>query len=168
MESMSFSAYQDLKSTPLNHCSCASNERPLMVNCAGQFVASRPFVTYNRTGRLDYYLLHILSGRLEIPMGDATVVAKRGAVVAFPPSFPYRYAYTGGELLCYQWVHFTGSEAEKMLTAAGCPIKPEEIGLDRKQYIHGIYTAQLIRKRYTVLDMLYEAGLLDAAVAELP
>ena len=58
--------------------------------------------------------------------------------------------------------------AEKMLTAAGCPVKPEEIGLDRKQYIHGIYTAQLIRKRYTVLDMLYEAGLLDAAAAELP
>jgi len=63
---------------------------------------------------------------------------------------------------------YTRKEAEKMLLAAGCPVKPGEIGLDRKQYIHGIYAAQLIRKRYTVLDMLYEAGLLDAAVAELP
>ena len=119
MESMSFSAYQDLKSTPLNHCSCASSERPLMVNCAGQFVASRPFATYNRTGRLDYYLLYIVSGRLEIPMGDTTVVAKRGCAVVFPPNAPYRYSYTGGETLCYRWVHFTGSEAEKMLSLCG-------------------------------------------------
>ena len=52
----------------------------------------------------------------------------------------------------------------EMLKAAGAPVTPEEIGLSRQQFIHGIKTAQLIRKRYTILDLLYEAGVLDEAV----
>ena len=51
-----------------------------------------------------------------------------------------------------------------MLKDAGAPTHYSEIGLPHEQFIHGIHAAQLIRKRYTVLDMLYEAGLLDEAV----
>ena len=47
---------------------------------------------------------------------------------------------------------------------AGIPIDYREIGLGYEQYVHAVRTAQLIRKRYTVLDLLYEAGLLDAAI----
>jgi len=125
METLSFSAYQDLQNTPLNHCSNASNDRPLTVNCAGQFVTSRPFVTNNRTGRLDYYLMYVLSGRLEIPLGGIDVVAKRGSVIVFPPNEPYRYTFRGGETLCYQWVHFTGSEAKKAVEACGLDTLPK-------------------------------------------
>ena len=53
------------------------------------------------------------------------------------------------------------------LRSAGCPTAPEEIGLGKAQFIHGIFAAQLIRKRYTVLDLLYDAGLLKAAVAKV-
>jgi len=53
------------------------------------------------------------------------------------------------------------------LKAAGCPTTPEEIGLDRAQFIHGIYTAQLIRKRYNILELLYDAGLLKTAVEKM-
>ena len=52
-----------------------------------------------------------------------------------------------------------------MLKNAHAPTRFEEIGLTREQYFHGIKTAQLIRNRYTSLDMLYEAGLLDAALS---
>ncbi len=58
-------------------------------------------------------------------------------------------------------------QLEKMLLTAHAPTEFEQIGLTFEQYIHGIKTAQLIRKRYTILDMLYEAGLLDAALAVL-
>ena len=51
-----------------------------------------------------------------------------------------------------------------MLKKAHAPTRFEEIGLTAEQYYHGIKTAQLIRNRYTVLDMLYEAGLLDEAI----
>ena len=52
----------------------------------------------------------------------------------------------------------------KMLKNAHAPTRYEEIGLTAEQYYHGIKTAQLIRNRYTVLDMLYEIGLLDEAI----
>lgn len=52
-------------------------------------------------------------------------------------------------------------ELTRRLTAAGCPVKPADIQLGREQFLHGIRTAQLIRKRYTVLDLVYELGLLE-------
>ncbi|MBQ9503084.1 MAG: sn-glycerol-1-phosphate dehydrogenase [Lentisphaeria bacterium] len=55
----------------------------------------------------------------------------------------------------------------KSLKDAGCPTTPEEIGLDREQSIHGIFTAQLIRRRYNILDLLYDAGLLKTAVEKM-
>ena len=58
-------------------------------------------------------------------------------------------------------------EAVSMLKTAASPALYHEIGLDKEQYIHGIRTAQLIRKRYTVLDYLYTLGLLDAAIQTL-
>jgi len=53
------------------------------------------------------------------------------------------------------------------LKQAGAPTEYEAIGLSREQYLHGIRTAQLIRKRYTVLDLLYECGLFETALATL-
>ena len=54
-----------------------------------------------------------------------------------------------------------------MLKKAGCPVTPSEIGLSREQYLHAVPTAQLIRMRYTVLDLLYECGLLADACKSL-
>ena len=56
------------------------------------------------------------------------------------------------------------AEMRRKLAAAGCPTTPKEIGLDTAQFLHGVRTAQLIRNRYTVLDLLYEMGLLEAAM----
>ena len=58
-------------------------------------------------------------------------------------------------------------ELRKMFRTAGCPISPAEINLDKEQFLHGFRAAQLIRKRYTVLDLLYEAGLFDVAEQRL-
>ena len=60
-------------------------------------------------------------------------------------------------------------ELSSMLKKAHCPVTPEEIGLSREQYLHAVRTAQLIRVRYTILDLLYECGLLgDACKTLLP
>ena len=56
------------------------------------------------------------------------------------------------------------AEAIKMLKAANSPAHYTEIGLGKEQYLHAVRTAQLIRKRYTVLDYLYTLGLLEAAI----
>lgn len=52
-------------------------------------------------------------------------------------------------------------ELTARLAAARCPVKPADIRLGREQFLHGIRTAQLIRKRYTVLDLAYELGLME-------
>lgn len=58
-------------------------------------------------------------------------------------------------------------ELRAMLKKADCPVTPAQIGLSREQYLHAVPTAQLIRTRYTVLDLLYECGLLADACKSL-
>lgn len=62
---------------------------------------------------------------------------------------------------------FSYEETKRLLTEAHAPVRPQEIGLNREQFYHGLFTAQLIRARYTLLDLLYEAGLLDEAAKTL-
>jgi glycerol-1-phosphate dehydrogenase [NAD(P)+] len=64
-----------------------------------------------------------------------------------------------------QYIPF--EELRAMLKKANCPTRPAEIGLTREQFLHAVPTAQLIRTRYTVLDLLYECGLLDDACSTL-
>lgn len=54
-----------------------------------------------------------------------------------------------------------------MLERAGCPTEPADIALDRKTVAIGMRKAQLIRTRYTVLDLAYETGMLDTLVDEI-
>ena len=54
-------------------------------------------------------------------------------------------------------------ELKAMFRAASCPVAPAEIGLDAEQFRHGVLAAQLIRNRYTILDVLDELGLLREA-----
>jgi glycerol-1-phosphate dehydrogenase [NAD(P)+] len=53
------------------------------------------------------------------------------------------------------------------LKAAGCPTTPEEIGLSREAFKDTFARAQMIRRRYTVLDLTTEAGILEELVEEL-
>jgi glycerol-1-phosphate dehydrogenase [NAD(P)+] len=58
-------------------------------------------------------------------------------------------------------------EIKEMLEAAGCPTTPVEIGLGWEDFEKTYRRAQTIRKRYTGLDLAFEAGLLDECVEEL-
>jgi glycerol-1-phosphate dehydrogenase [NAD(P)+] len=59
------------------------------------------------------------------------------------------------------------AELGALLAAAGCPTAPHEIGLTGDD-LRATYTrARTIRRRYTVLDLAHEAGILDDCVAEL-
>lgn len=57
------------------------------------------------------------------------------------------------------------AELKAMLKKAHCPTTPAEIGLESEQFIHGVAAAQLIRKRYTILDVVYELGLSKALIS---
>lgn len=59
------------------------------------------------------------------------------------------------------------AELQRMLRAAGTPAHPYDIGLGWAQFKDTYRRAQMIRKRYTTLDLLLEANLLDELVDEL-
>ncbi|MCA1715629.1 MAG: sn-glycerol-1-phosphate dehydrogenase [Actinobacteria bacterium] len=58
-------------------------------------------------------------------------------------------------------------ELREKLRAAGCPTSPEEIGLSIEDFKATYRRAQMIRSRYTILDLANEAGILDECVEEL-
>ena len=48
------------------------------------------------------------------------------------------------------------------LARAGCPVWAEDIGLGREEAIGTARLAQMIRNRYTVLDLAWDLGAFDA------
>ena len=58
-------------------------------------------------------------------------------------------------------------QIREMLQAAGCPTGPVEIGLRWEDFEATYSRARTIRKRYTVLDLAFEAGILEECVDEL-
>src|SRR5919112_1155374 len=59
------------------------------------------------------------------------------------------------------------AQIKEMLQAAGCPTGPVEIGLGWENFAATYARAQTIRKRYTVLDLALEVGILEECVDDL-
>ena len=59
------------------------------------------------------------------------------------------------------------AELRRLLQAAGCPTTPGEIGLSAEDFKATYRRAQMIRSRYTILDLTNETGILDECVEEL-
>jgi glycerol-1-phosphate dehydrogenase [NAD(P)+] len=58
-------------------------------------------------------------------------------------------------------------QIREMLRAAGCPSEPIEIGLRWEDFEATYSRARTIRRRYTVLDLAFETGILEECVGEL-
>ena len=61
----------------------------------------------------------------------------------------------------------TAEQLRGLLRAAGCPISPIEIGLDRERMQASYMRARQIRSRYTIFDLAAETGCFEACVGEL-
>ncbi len=57
--------------------------------------------------------------------------------------------------------------ARAMLEAAGCPSRPEQIGISRERLRVSFEQAYYIRRRFTVLDFARRLGVFDSAMDEL-
>ena len=54
-----------------------------------------------------------------------------------------------------------------MFQTAGCPTEPRDISLSIENHRYGMRVAQMMRNRYTVVDLLYETGLLDTMMERI-
>ncbi len=117
MKNFGYYAFDDTSKNrlALNRCSRESDAHPLMVNCAGHFASRFPFMTDNKDGRLDYYIIYVNSGTLTFFNHEKSTGAGSGSLVLIPPREGYKYSYCGGEELGYYWLHFTGSSVKQRL-----------------------------------------------------
>ena len=58
-------------------------------------------------------------------------------------------------------------ELRALMERGGCPLRPEEINLTRSKVIADSRRAQMIRNRYTVLDMAWDMGVFEDVLAEM-
>ncbi len=59
------------------------------------------------------------------------------------------------------------AKLQAMLPAAGCPTRPEQIGITRERLRQSYWQALFIRRRFTVLDLAHRTHLLEACLERL-
>ncbi len=96
---------------------------PLRINCSGFFrVDSDPGITtYHPEGRSDYQLIYIASGKGHFTFGDTEHTVTKGNMIIFRPKESMDYYYRKEDKTDVYWVHFTGSEAEKLVSLLSVP-----------------------------------------------
>ena len=55
-------------------------------------------------------------------------------------------------------------ELRQAMKEVSCPLSYTDINTTKENFLHAIRAAQMIRNRYTLLDLLYEAGFLEEAL----
>ena len=125
MKAISYYSFIDTKNkNTLNACNAASDKYPIQVNCTGVFSNERRFNSDNPSGRSDYYFMYVISGRLEVLTEGNFVECTQGSLIIFPPEKRYAYRHTESGNVEYFFVHFTGSEVEKLLRECEIAIHP--------------------------------------------
>jgi len=136
-------------------CDIAITDAYLVVNCVGICVMTKPFTTYRRHGRHDYYLLYLYQGELDIFIDGQPQTIQAGHMVIFHPDCETRYTKRDENELVYYWAHFTG---------AGVPTVLEQCSLGRQDvYFAGIHQdiADMFRQmfqNFIYRDACYETA----------
>lgn len=128
MQSTSYHFFEDRNDSQdgLNKSSRRSDERPLLVNCAGRFVTDALFTTHNVSGRDDYYFLYVCEGNLDVyTLNGSKKSLSAGGFVIFPPNLEYKYSHSENRRLHYVWIHFTGRDVTDILEEFKIQLSPE-------------------------------------------
>lgn len=90
---------------------------PIRINSFGAVVLDKYF--YNRQFRVDYYLMYILEGSLNLLLDGEYVEFKAGEFALFPPYTVIDYEKKKEENLVYYLAHFSGTDVERFLDGIG-------------------------------------------------
>lgn len=90
------------------------SEDYLQVNCCGitNYTAPEP-ITLRPDGRKDYQLIIVIEGEALFKLGEEDILLKGDEAIILPPHIKnHYYFYPDNNII---WIHFTGSEIEKIL-----------------------------------------------------
>lgn len=94
--------------------------KELCINCVGAVDDSVGFSS--RSVRNDYYMMYILKGSMNIEFDEFKGVISAGDLLIMRPGTEYIYYAEKGDGINYLWLHFTGSNAEKMIQNVSVPL----------------------------------------------
>lgn len=142
-----------------NHLSeVVDKSKPLIVTSCGNYrVKTRKTVETKRPkGRKDYQLLYISSGKAHFFINDKEKIVTAGHIIVYEPDEPQHYVYYREDKTDVYWIHFTGSEVEKILNYYNIHIKGNILNIGTSpdyQWLFGqiIQELQLCRPRYEEL-----------------
>ncbi|MBR2944829.1 MAG: helix-turn-helix transcriptional regulator [Clostridia bacterium] len=111
-----------------------SLDAPLVVNCASCCNTYAQHTNINKIGRVDYYLIYLISGKLDVntPSGQGTI--NEGEMIVIPPGQSYKI-WCSGETVYFLAVHFTGTQVEKLLSENGILLFPNKNCLNINNHI---------------------------------
>ena len=125
----------------INHNSRESSDLPLIINVAACVKHDRYSKCDNRHGRLDYFLIYMISGMLRVKTEHGVKDIKENSLVIIPPKTPYCIE-TLETPFCYLCVHFTGSLALA---------KPQEYGLELFPQVNRLSANNHMQLRFKTL-----------------
>ncbi len=90
--------------------------QPVVVNCCGYQKFNTQNYSQNRdTGRYDYQIIYIHKGKGHYLLDGKWVIKDAGSILLFRPKEPQVYSYYAEDNPEIFWIHFTGTEAEKLM-----------------------------------------------------
>lgn len=153
----------------LNFGSREDFSRPLIVNCAGYVNANYNHTNTNTSGRLDYYLIYLISGEIEFLSDDNPSKLSQGNLIVYPSKTPYKYSCIANEQnVQFFWVHFTGSEVLSILQNYGISLFPLVHKISVNNHIDArfkaLFDAFAVNDKYRDNDL---SALLDRLLIEI-
>ena len=103
------------------HEDIVDTSKQLLITAAGQYRMEKMNVykTERPNGRGDYQLYYVASGKAHFFFEGNECVVERGGMVLFKPNDPQIYEIYAKDSPETYWVHFTGSDVEKILEHYG-------------------------------------------------
>lgn len=135
--------------------------KPLIVTSCGNYkVKNRAEVRTSRPkGRKDYQLLYIAAGQGHFFINGQERVVTAGNIIVYLPGQPQEYVYFKDDKTDVYWVHFTGSDVEKIIDYYNIRLSENIIYIGTSpdyQWLFGqiIQEMQLCRPRFEELISL--------------
>lgn len=117
-----------------NHSRLAfvDKSRPLIVGSCGTYRLSSHYKlpTWWRSGRPDWQLLYVASGKAHFYIKGQDVIVTAGNMVLYQPKQEMHYEYFGKDKPEVYWVHFTGGQVRSIL-------KQHEVPMDNNVFYAG-------------------------------
>lgn len=103
-----------LSAYPIKNSDKVSNDFLSLNNCGAFIDTDKPIITKRPNGRMDFQLIYISRGTLEVTLSDKNLRFGAGTVILFRPHEPQIYR-TIDKGTSFYWIHFSGSEASRLL-----------------------------------------------------